>query len=621
MLKEQKAVVELIGSLVLGRTADISRVEYFPQKPAFPQGEMQQKFPRATPESQGISSAWLAGMIEELSESKAGDIHQFLAVKGGHVICECSFSPYRRGIWHITHSLCKSITGMAVGMLISEEKLSLDDRLVDIFKSRQNLFSIFRQRDITIRHLLTMTSGVSFNETGAVAGSDWVKGFLEAGIHDSPGTKFEYNSMNTYMLSAAVTEITGETMMEYLRPRLWEPLGITKVFWETCPKGVTKGGWGLFLTPEDAAKLGWLYRCKGIWNGQQIVAPEWIEESVKKQIDTVGDGNACGYGYQIWPKKREGSFNFNGMLGQNVLVYPDLDLVIVTNAGSSEIFQEGTVMETLERYIDRLSPGMGPISENAEAARRLGAVIRNVEAASGTVSLIGQGGWRSRKPSAKCRSKNWRLDAGSGASDMGIRNGLAGIRELMRLAEGRVYIMDNDSVGFFPLMMQVFHNNYTEGIKKLWFTSENGRLWMEFTEGEEDKKVEIGMGAPCISEVTEHEEPYLAAITGTTARDEDGRLVLKLDISFIEEAARRTCRIYFEDKKIELRFNETPGKAVILNGIAGIMQDAGSRLKWADKKDGKGARLIQRVMESSIAPIIYGNEETAEAEQEESVEN
>ena len=621
MLKEQKAVVELIGSLVLGKTADISRVEYFPQKPAFPQGELQQKFPRATPESQGISSDWLSGMIEELSASRTGDIHQFMAVKGGHVICECGFAPYKRGIWHITHSLCKSITGMAIGMLIAEGKLSLDDHLIDIFKNRQNLFSFLRQRDITIRHLLTMASGVSFNETGAVAGSDWVKGFLEAGIHDSPGTKFEYNSMNSYMLSAVVTEITGETMMDYLRPRLWEPLGITKVFWETCPKGITKGGWGLFLTPEDAAKLGWLYRCKGVWNGQQIIAQEWIEESVKKQIDTDEDGGSCGYGYQIWPKKREGSFNFNGMLGQNVLVYPDLDLVIVTNAGSSEIFQEGAVMGILEKYIGKLSPGAGPLQEDLEAARHLKAVIRSAEAASGGVSLIEQGGWKNRKPSGRYCRRERRAGSDRYAADLTGRNVQAGIRDLMHMAEGRRYIMDSGSVGFFPLMMQVFHNNYTDGIKKLWFTSENGRLWMEFTEGEEDKKIEIGIGRACVTEITEHGEPYLAAVTGTIARDEDERLVLKLDISFLEEAARRTCRIYFEDKKIELRFNEAPGKVVILNGLAGIMQDAGSKLKWSDKKDGKGARLIQRVMESSIAPIIYGSEETAETEQEESVEN
>lgn len=621
MLKEQKAVVELIGSLVLGKTADISRVEYFPQKPAFPQGELQQKFPRATPESQGISSDWLSGMIGELSESKTGDIHQFMAVKGGHVICECGFAPYKRGIWHITHSLCKSITGMAVGMLITEGKLSLDDHLIDIFKNRQNLFSFLRQRDITIRHLLTMASGVSFNETGAVAGSDWVKGFLEAGIHDSPGTKFEYNSMNSYMLSAVVTEITGETMMDYLRPRLWEPLGITKVFWETCPKGITKGGWGLFLTPEDAAKLGWLYRCKGVWNGQQIIAQEWVEESVKKQIDTDEDGSSCGYGYQIWPKKREGSFNFNGMLGQNVLVYPDLDLVIVTNAGSSEIFQEGAVMGILEKYIGKLCPGAGPLKEDLEAARHLKAVIRSAEAASGGVSLIEQGGWKNKKPSGRYCRRERRAGCDRYAADLNGRNVQAGIRDLMHMAEGRRYIMDSSSVGFFPLMMQVFHNNYTDGIKKLWFTSENGRLWMEFTEGEEDKKIEIGIGRACVTEITEHGEPYLAAVTGTMARDEDERLVLKLDISFLEEAARRTCRIYFEDKKIELRFNEAPGKVVILNGLAGIMQDAGSKLKWSDKKDGKGARLIQRVMESSIAPIIYGSEETAETEQEESVEN
>ena len=176
------------------------------------------------------------------------------------------------------------------------------------------------------------------------------------------------------------------------------------------------------------------------------------------------------------------------MLGQNVLVYPDLDLVIVTNAGSSEIFQEGAVMGILEKYIGKLSPGAGPLQEDLEAARHLKAVIRSAEAASGGVSLIEQGGWKNRKPSGRYCRRERRAGSDRYAADLTGRNVQAGIRDLMHMAEGRRYIMDSGSVGFFPLMMQVFHNNYTDGIKKLWFTSENGRLWMEFTEGEEDKK-------------------------------------------------------------------------------------------------------------------------------------
>lgn len=160
---------------------------------------------------------------------------------------------------------------------VSEGKLSLDTKIVDVFRKNVSLFGFIRQKDLTVRHLLTMTSGVSFNETGAISGNDWVKGYLEAFCHHEPGTYFEYNSMNTYMLSAIITEITGETMLDYLKPRLFAPLGITWVFWETCPKGKNKGGWGLFLCVEDMAKLGQLYLDGGKWKGQQVIPEDWYE--------------------------------------------------------------------------------------------------------------------------------------------------------------------------------------------------------------------------------------------------------------------------------------------------------------------------------------------------------
>ncbi len=125
-------------------------------------------------------------------------------------------------------------------------------------------------------------------------------GFLEAGLSGTPGKDFEYNNMNTYMLSAIVTELTGETLMEYLRPRLWEPLGIARIFWETCPMGITKGGWGLFLRPEDAAKLGMLYLQKGSWNGRQLVPAEWVKASCQPSAQAPEVMSTHGYGYQLW---------------------------------------------------------------------------------------------------------------------------------------------------------------------------------------------------------------------------------------------------------------------------------------------------------------------------------
>ena len=142
---------------------------------------------------------------------------------------------------------------------------------------------------------------------------------------ENPEQSFQYNSLNTYVLSAIVTKRTGETLTEYLTPRLFGPLGITKYYWETCPKGITKGGWGLFLCAEDMAKLGQLYLQRGKWNGQQLVSEYWIEISTARHLKTQND--TYGYGYQLWMEQRPGSFEYNGMLGQNVIIYPDMDMV------------------------------------------------------------------------------------------------------------------------------------------------------------------------------------------------------------------------------------------------------------------------------------------------------
>ena len=155
--------------------------------------------------------------------------------------------------------------------------------------------------EVTVEHLLTMTSGVQFNEIGAISGNDWLNSFLNAPVSGKPGAAFQYNSMNTYVLSAIVTERTGMTLSEYLEPRLFQPLGITKYLWETCPKGITKGGWGLFLCPEDMAKLGQLYLQRGIWKGQQLVPEGWVEISTGKQVESVE--GTFGYGYQVWMEK------------------------------------------------------------------------------------------------------------------------------------------------------------------------------------------------------------------------------------------------------------------------------------------------------------------------------
>ena len=392
MAKEQIAVAELVLNMILGKTGG-TRVDYFPQKPDFPfDAVYEQAFVRATPESQGISSDLFAALLRELDASKDTDMHHFMALCHGKVICECNFAPYPKGMWHITHSMCKSITGMAIGMLIEEGKLKLNENIYDIFSDHMNAFSKIFRPVITVENLLTMTSGVTFNESGIVSGNDWLGSFLNASVNGKPGTEFQYNSLNTYVLSAIVTKRTGETLTEYLTPRLFGPLGITKYYWETCPKGITKGGWGLFICPEDMAKLGQLYLNHGIWHEKQIIPADWIRESTTKQVDSIE--GTYGYGYQIWMENRLNSFEFNGMLGQNVIVYPDLDMVIVTCAGNNELFQNNVMLDLIrDAFPQEYQASEYALPENPAEYHKLTHLVHALSHGPSCMPQIRRGGW------------------------------------------------------------------------------------------------------------------------------------------------------------------------------------------------------------------------------------
>lgn len=593
MAREQLALLELLWGMITGKTGAISKIDYFPQKEAWSESATgSQSLERAVPETQGISSEMLCDMLGKLNNRSEMDLHQFMMLRNGKVICECSFAPYQTGMWHISHSMCKSITGMAIGLLISEGRLNLDDRVIDIFGKRKNILGALRQRDITVRHLLTMTSNVSYNEASIFSGNEWTKNFLEASVHDVPGESFEYNSMNSYMLSAMITEITGETMMDYLRPRLWEPLGITKIFWETSPQNVTKGGWGLFIRPEDAAKLGQLYLQKGMWKGEQIIPEEWVEESIKKQTDTAKDQpDSGGYGYQIWQGIRPGSFAFNGMLGQNVIVYPDLNIVTVTNAANSELFQNGVMREIIESYFDEDFCVPAVLPENALAYDKLRALEKRLSKGGTAVPGIEKGGWKKR-------------------SGVNVRTAIT--RESMKKLDGNMYELEQKQAGLFPLMMQVFHNNFTDGIRRIGFHYANGRFYMNVWEGECRQEIEIGINKAASVVITEHDEPYLAAVTGEFAVDEERRLVLKIDIAYLEEAARRKMKIYFsnEEDKIEIRWDEVPGERVILNGLDVVTDDSKSSFFLNSLKGMGGIEMLAMAVKNTVQPVTYGERVT-----------
>ena len=603
MAKEQIAVAELVLNMILGKTGG-TRVDYFPQKPDFPfDAVYEQAFVRATPESQGISSDLFAALLRELDASKDTEMHHFMALRHGKVICECNFAPYPKGMWHITHSMCKSITGMAIGMLIEEEKLKLDENIYDIFPDHINAFSKIFRPVITVENLLTMTSGITFNESGIVSGNDWLGSFLNASVNGKPGTEFQYNSLNTYVLSAIVTKRTGETLTEYLTPRLFGPLGITKYYWETCPKGITKGGWGLFLCAEDMAKLGQLYLQRGKWNGQQLVSEYWIEISTARHLKTQND--TYGYGYQLWMEQRPGSFEYNGMLGQNVIIYPDMDMVLVTNAGNKEMFQDCIMLNIIRKYFPVNYHPADVLPENPlsySLLKRLCGELENGENNNRSTSL--RGGWKRNVVSRRKHSDKKYSYRISAAVDRPSDH-----HSFMRTVSGRTYVMEQQNIGIAPLFVQVFHNNMTDGISEISFTYDAENFYVSFTEGEVIHKLPVGFGRAADGCVDLHGEHYLVATLGEFARDENDIPVLKLEVTFIEECVKRKAHIFFhEDNGIEIRWNETPGKKMILAGLSSITEELSGNFLYNSLLGDHNitSELLHRLMEQTIEPAVRG---------------
>lgn len=617
MAKEQIAVAELITNIILGKTDGNSRVDFFPQKPKFPfEKPYEQPFPRATPESQGISSDMLANLLRDLDTSRYTDMHHFMVLRNGKVICEANFAPYRSRIWHVTHSMCKSITGMAIGLLVEEGKLSLDENIYDIFQKNLGTFTKIFRPTVTVENLLTMTSGITFNESGIVSGNDWLTSYMNSSITGNPGENFLYNSLNTYVLSAIVTERTGLTLTEYLEPRLFAPLGITRYFWETCPKGITKGGWGLFLCTEDMAKLGQLYLQKGKWNGEQIIPEFWVEVSTAKHKESIE--GTFGYGYQLWMEARPGSFEFNGMLGQNVIVYPDMNMVVVTNAGNNELFQDCVMLNIIRKHFPRSFHPVDVLPENpcAQALlNRLTAELENGTRAPQTLPALRKGGWKKNQPglrrSTSARPNTWNYVKEIPAPDP---------YEFTRQLDGKVYELSPQSIGLFPLFMQVFHNNMTEGVKKLSFTCNHVDFSVNFLEAGEWHTIPVGLGKPKESWLTLHEESYLIAASGELTTDENGTTVLKLDLTFLEECVRRKINIFFlPEDELLIRWYETPGKGMIMEGLESITEEISNNFLYGAFKGAGGLDLLHKVMEQTIEPVSHGylvteEEETSESE-------
>lgn len=599
-------VGELLMRLVAHQTGEISKVDYEPQKPAFSKAPLEGEtfLQRATPEEMGVSVKWVENFIEELYESPNTNMHKIMILRHGKVIGETAFAPFDQDYWHVVHSMSKSITGMAIGILIGEGKLHINDKILDILSDKKTLNSMLRLRDITIEHLLTMTSGVSFNESGAVSGNDWIKGFMDSNTSFAPGKEFSYNSMNSYILSAIVTKITGKSLFEFVKERIFDPMGIKRVFWEYSPQRITKGGWGLFMRIEDMCKLGQLYLQNGMWEDKQLVPEGWVSASTLPRIAT-GLDDAPQYGYHLWLlNSREGSYIFNGMLGQNVYVYPDIDMVIAVNAGNNEVFQTGTMTDIIYKNMASIEVSDKEIATDPLSTRLYKKTLLRIQGKEPVTLPILRGGW------------NRRSDVYDNHQDKLMR---------IRTLYGCTYDLGVTGIGLFPIMMQITHNNFTDGITKIGFVPiDKKRFGVQIYEGNQIYTL------PCGADVYAnrvsfnfHGEVYDAVIKTRLSTDEYNRVAIMLRIFLLEETSERRINIYLgskysvDDTKgfrgssipdgIDVHFNEYPGNDLMMNTLSGITNIGGVQGALLSKLEDFGAKfLIDKTIHYTINPRVHG---------------
>jgi CubicO group peptidase (beta-lactamase class C family) len=374
------------------------------------------QLPHSTPEEQGVSSAGILAFLDAIEKSKH-EFHSFMMVRNGHVIAEGWWSPYRAKANHMLYSLSKSFTSTAVGFAVSEGKLKVTDPVTSFFpddlpaKVSENLAAL------QVKHLLMMGVGHASDSTPTITKEqNWAKAFLALPIANPPGSVFLYNSGATYMCSAIVQKVSGQKVVEYLRPRLFKPLGIEGMTWETCPRGINTGGWGLSLQTESLAKFGQFYLQKGFWVGQQLLPAAWIDEATTSKIQQppphdkdletaklTSDWHQ-GYCYQFW-RCRHNAFRGDGAYGQFDIVMPDQKTVVAITC------ETGNMQEELNLVWDFLLPAMMETPQPID-----GSSLQRLRQKLATLALPLPGGNAESALPANVSGKTFRLEANAGGA-------------------------------------------------------------------------------------------------------------------------------------------------------------------------------------------------------------
>lgn len=342
---------------------------------------MKQELERIRPEEAGISARAAKVFLEKVQHDKT-QMHGVMAMKDGKVFLEAWWEPFGRQYPHSCHSMGKSYVCTAIGIACSEGLVSMDARIADLFAEELEEWKIVQTEAfgrLQVRHVVTMTNGMDHMSE---LSDDWIYQYLKNPVVFEPGTQFLYNTAGSCLLAVIIEKVTGQNVFAYLSDKLFPKIGIdpASVIWLKFHDGNIAEP-GCFSLTENNLRLGMLYMNGGMWDGEQIIDREWIEEALSVHIDNSdspgGEDSRCGYGYQLWKCIYPGAWRFDGGQGQFCIMVPEKKLVVAINEGGVEPHGPGRTLKMVYEYLfDEMKEE--PVEPDEEAYDALCAYISSL---------------------------------------------------------------------------------------------------------------------------------------------------------------------------------------------------------------------------------------------------
>lgn len=558
----------------------------------------------------GISSSELSKMLRTLVSTRSCRLDGLGIARDGYILCSGYRPPYSKETPHITNSTCKTVTAIATMFALSENLLGLEDTVLSFFPEYETLMTSKYVKQMTVEHLLTMTSGTKCTEITAMVEADWVKAFLLTDCQSEPGAQFIYNSMNTYMLSAILTKTTEMGLLEYLRPRLFEPLGINNVSWELCPKGIERGGWGMHLSIDGMLKIGLFLANDGKYAGKHLIDSSYIrrmkETIVEQDVDTL----STGYGYQLWHLPNN-LYMLSGMYGQHVLIDDMHKLVIATNAHNDKMFPDSPLTRIIFDCMKKESLYQPDVKRKEKVLYKK--FIQEFQAFCN--------GWELPKATKElpyalyCKNQEKR-----------IAEAKVQLRDTCSSFDGKRLHIEQATFKLFPYMMRGMYQFPPFGVSDILFKAGEHSIQMCFvkeaikkdirerwdnlkknTEKEESTLEKIVMKAGYATYIHQTitlgpNEVQLAAKVYLST-DEDGNDVMQLHMVFPAAGFSRKIKFFLLEDRISIECMEYPDmRAIVEQVIYGEAVLGGNAIDLTGKLP-EGIRVL---MEHKVEPRVNG---------------